>query len=44
MNAIALYDCEYVNLGEDMGIPGIITDKTLLRPCGKIKKYTVSVL
>jgi hypothetical protein len=43
-NAIEHYDCKYVNLGEDMGISGIITDKTLLRPCGKVKKYTVSII
>jgi hypothetical protein len=43
-NAIERYDCKYVNLGEDMGISGIITDKTLLRPCKKVKKYTVSII
>lgn len=37
-------DTEYLNLGEDMGIEGIITDKTLLRPYAKIKKYTVKIL
>lgn len=35
---------EYLNLGEDMGIEGLITDKTLLRPCEKLKKYTVRIL
>lgn len=35
---------EYLNLGEDMGIEGLITDKTLLRPCRKLKKYTVKIL
>jgi hypothetical protein len=43
-DAVTRYDCKYVNLGEDMGIPGLITDKTLLRPCGKIKKYRVSII
>lgn len=37
-------DIEYLNLCEDMGIKGLITDKTLLRPCAKIKKYTVKLL
>lgn len=35
---------KYLNLGEDMGIEGLITDKTLLRPCKRIKKYTVRIL
>lgn len=35
---------EYLNLGEDMGIDGLLTDKTLLRPCAKLKKYTVKIL
>lgn len=35
---------EYLNLGEDMGIAGIITDKSLLHPCQKLKKYTVKIL
>lgn len=43
-NAIEHYNCKYVDLGEDMGISGIITDKTLLHPCGKVKKYTVSIV
>jgi hypothetical protein len=43
-NVVTRYDCTYVNLGEDMGIPGIITDKTLLRPCEKVKKYRFSII
>lgn len=41
---LELEDIEYLNLGEDMGIEGLITDKILLRPCEKLKKYTVRIL
>lgn len=34
----------YINLGEDMGIEGLITDKKLLHPCGMMKKYTVLII
>lgn len=32
-------DVEYINLGEDMGIAGLRTDKTQLRPCFLKRKY-----
>ena len=35
---------EYLNLGEDIGIPGLRTDKTLLRPCAMLRKYTVRMV
>lgn len=31
---------KYINLEEDMGIPGIAEDKRSLRPCDKLDKYT----
>ncbi|MCM1328254.1 MAG: phosphatidylglycerol lysyltransferase domain-containing protein [Ruminococcus sp.] len=37
-------NAEYLNLGEDMGMPGIITDKSSFRPYKKINKYTVRIL
>ena len=33
-------EIKYINLEEDMGIPGIAEDKQSLRPCGKLDKYT----
>ena len=36
-------DIRYLNLGEDMGIEGIIKDKAGLHPCAKLKKYTMIV-
>ncbi|MGN0630905.1 MAG: phosphatidylglycerol lysyltransferase domain-containing protein [Ruminococcus sp.] len=35
---------KYINLGEDMGIQGLITDKKLLHPCKIVKKYTAVVI
>lgn len=35
---------KYINLGEDMGIQGLITDKKLLHPCKILKKYTAVVI
>lgn len=34
----------YINLAEDMGIPGIIMDKLSLHPCRKQKKYTIEIV
>ena len=34
----------YINLAEDMGIPGIVMDKSSLHPCRKQKKYTVEIV
>ncbi|MGN0666873.1 MAG: phosphatidylglycerol lysyltransferase domain-containing protein [Huintestinicola sp.] len=38
--ALQHMDIKYINLEEDMGIPGIAEDKRSLRPCGKLEKYT----
>lgn len=37
-------DIKYINLGEDMGIQGLITDKKLLHPYTILKKYTAVVI
>lgn len=42
--ALQYQDIKYINLGEDMGIPGLIADKTGFHPCTKLKKYTVAVI
>ena len=34
-------DIKYINLGEDMGLSGLRTDKTALRPCAMLRKYTI---
>lgn len=34
-------DVPYINLGEDMGIEGLKTDKTNLHPCRKNRKYQI---
>ncbi len=35
---------KYLNLGEDMGLPGLAEDKSSLKPCGKYRKYTIKVV
>ena len=37
-------EAEYLNLGEDIGLPGLRTDKSLLRPCAMLRKYTVRMV
>ena len=37
-------EAEYLNLGEDIGLPGLRADKTLLRPCRLLRKYTVRMV
>jgi hypothetical protein len=41
--AVIAEDCRFLNLGEDMGLAGMIADKEGLHPCGKIRKYTVTI-
>lgn len=36
-------DVEYINLGEDMGLPGIQMDKESLHPCKMLHKYIVTI-
>ena len=36
-------DITYINLGEDMGLPGLREDKRSLHPCEQKKKYFIMV-
>ncbi len=42
--AIEHKNVDFINLGEDIGVAGLKNDKTLLRPCKMIDKYTVTVV
>lgn len=41
--AIKDINIKYINLGEDMGIEGLRTDKSCLHPSFKLKKYTLRI-
>lgn len=42
--ALSHTEYDYIDLGEDMGLEGLKTDKTLLRPCKLVHKYIIAAV
>lgn len=42
--ALSHTEYDYIDLGEDMGLEGLKTDKSLLRPCKMIHKYIIAAV